>query len=134
MLSTLANRSWAQFDEFRVWLVVVLSTNMLSRKTDHRLNRWYYQQYVSIQFEGPSKTCSRNRRNEAVKSNWKSSHCIKGRLNVKIISVFHLIQRKKQQLDGTWFARERVESDSSVDVDCGPRLSIPIPNIGLLVV
>lgn len=51
LLSTLVNRSWAQFDVFRVWLVVVLSTNMLSRKTNQPLNRWYYQQYVSIQFE-----------------------------------------------------------------------------------
>ncbi len=87
----------------------------------------YIPKVVAHTADGASKSCSRNRRNEAVKSRFKSSHCIKADYlkkntnNIFEISFIYL----------TFFVRDIAESDSSVEEDCPPTLLISPQTIGL---
>ena len=80
-------------------------------------------------FAGASKTCSRNRRNDAVKSTFKSSQGSNGGYQTRVETT-----RRSETSSHTFATRDIVESDSSVDEDCPPTLLISPQIIGLLLV
>ena len=74
LLSTVERRSWAQLLVFNVCAVVVLSMGNCFLLMKLSSSRTVLPAVCVHPVCGPSRTCSRNRRNEAVKSKLKSSH------------------------------------------------------------